>query len=69
MVEFVIVIKNKKPEFSGTTTFEMNEGSTQAFNVFSFITEETRDQETPATMTFSVGTPQLGLPLIVQIQL
>ena len=57
--EFTIIITNKKPQFTGTTTFEMNESSTEAFRVFDYITDETKDQETPATMTFAVGAPRL----------
>lgn len=56
---FILVIKNLKPEWSSTESFEMPESSTKAFNVFQYITQKTRDVESPPTMTFSVGSARL----------
>ena len=49
----VITVKNLKPEWTGSDTFQMNEGTTKVFSVPDFINEDTNVD------SFSVGTPTL----------
>ena len=50
---FMLIVKNLKPRFTGTTTFEMNEGSTKSFDAAAFI-----DPNTEVT-DYSVSPPEL----------
>ena len=52
----VITVKNLLPEWSKTTTFQMNEGTTESFNVLPYVSL-LHDEATD--LTFSLGTPRL----------